>query len=644
MVTVDSDSETCSSSDEAFHPPNLRAAFTGYKALIFMSIVGEFWFVWSVGHWKDYYSRDSDHLLPGQGLVFRARAGVWTLIVLLASCLLARCFVIFCWKLCRRGPHRDNKYGSLFMLFSTIQWIYYLAFYYRMCDHFTGITWISKVQVSAVTDNDFKNSEMGECLVRYAPLECRTLVQESIHCTEAFDAHACSGYSWVGTEHNVTKCCVRKVFALGRPDVSVGFWSITVSSMFSFLQWVAVLAVKWALECSPFFDVSTSTSFVSGCTVDILDAVVFAHYLLEDMVLYPKYGIMLNPKGSADFVNPKPYWALFFTWVIAITLATLSPVLYTFCKPTDASAASSDAKPPSFEAAVTQLVESLRMLQPEEAHACVDEAVRLQSKDYADQLEESAEGMCVFVDDMQDNMHHFGRREKREGTATAVGAGKYHVDYDDDEDPTEETLPIYDLEPNFEKYGSLTPNWCSGWCTRDGICAAESRSARFEARAEVLDALRSLLTLEMPFFLWRAYFEGSTVGVDSFVLILMFKNLIWGLMDLLIILSCANRNATCLGSSIVNGLDKFVSGSAVGSVWVGPAGIFRMAADTVMYSVKSGLEQRKEAMNLRKAWLLVERMKIAKNDEAGWQLYNEAIARTDSHLRVLEQKAKRAHY
>lgn len=646
MVTVGSDSEPGSSGDETLPPPDLRASFQGYKALIFMSIVGECWFVWAVGHWRQYFKDKSDVTLPGQGKVFNS-SHLWTLIAMLVACLLARCCIILSWR-SRRRRGRDNRYGSLFMFFSTMQWIYYLAFYYRMSEGFTGITWSSKVQVSAVIDNNWLNSQMGECLVRLSPLECRTHVKETVTCTEPFNDETCSGYSWVGTEFNVTKCCVRKQFSLARPDVSVGFGEITIDAMFSFLQWVAVLAVKWALECSPFFDVSTSTSFVSGCTVDILDAVVFAQYLLSDSVLYPKYGIKLAPKGDADFINEKPYWALFSTWAVAITLATLSPVLYTFCKTTDASAASGDAKPRSFEDAVTQLVESLRMLQPEEAHACVDEAVQLQSKDYADQLEECAEGMCVLVDGDEETDYrvHFGRREKREGTATAVGAGEYHVSYDDGEDPEEETLPISDIQPNFEKYGSLTPNWCSGWCTRERICAADSRSDRFEARAEVFDAVRSLLTLEMPFFLWRAYFEGRTAGINSFVLILMSKNLIWGFMDLLIILSCANRNATCLGNTIVNSLDKFVSGSAVGSVWVGPAGIFRMAADTVMYSVKSGLQQQKEALNLRKAWLLVERTKIAKNSETGdgWKLYNEAISRTDRQLKVLEQKASRAHY
>eukprot|EP00930_Biecheleria_cincta_P073553 TRINITY_DN6082_c0_g2_i1.p1 TRINITY_DN6082_c0_g2~~TRINITY_DN6082_c0_g2_i1.p1 ORF type:complete len:651 (+),score=103.27 TRINITY_DN6082_c0_g2_i1:59-2011(+) len=650
MASSDSDSELCTSSDEKDEPRSLRKIFKGYKALTVLSIVAECWFVWSVGHWKDYYRQKSDHSLPGQGKAFVGEY-LWTLIALLSLCILARCWVALSWRRGRRKSW-NNKYGSLFMLFSTIQWVYYIGVYYRMQCQFTGIKWTSEVQVSAVSEGHWVDSAMGECLATTSTLECQTRLEERVFCHEEYDHESCSGYSWVGSGLNVTKCCVRKKFSLARPAVKVCFGRITVEAMFSLLQWVAVLAVKWALECSPFFDVSPTATFVKGCTLDILDSVVFARYLLDDRVLYPKFGISLASKGHAIVEDGEPYWVLFATWAVGMTLATLSPVLYIYCRPKQAE--EEDAK--NFEKTVTKLVDNLRQLQAKEAHALVDEAVGLQAKEYADQLEESAEGLCVRVDPDDEKtklarelgeLGELARQDMREGKATAVGGARYYVKYNDGEDPQAELLAVDHLEPDFEKHdGTLTSNFCSGWCSREQILYADEKADRFQARAEVLDALRSLFTLELPYFLWRCYMEWHGLGIDSFVLIIMSKNMVWGFMDLMIILSCANRKATLFGSAIVSHLDKFVSGSAVGTVWVGPAGIFRMATDTMMYSVKTGLEQEKAALNMKRAWLLVERMKVDKDrdQDDSWKLYTKAIENTDSELKVLDNKTSRAHY
>ena len=64
--------------------------------------------------------------------------------------------------------------------------------------------------------------------------------------------------------------------------------------------------------------------------------------------------------------------------------------------------------------------------------------------------------------------------------------------------------------------------------------------------ATLIDAYRSLLTLELPFFLWRLWLHwGDTSGVEPHLLTV--KNFMFGLADLLTILACGNEDAfgTC---------------------------------------------------------------------------------------------------
>eukprot|EP00931_Biecheleriopsis_adriatica_P118388 TRINITY_DN93803_c0_g1_i1.p1 TRINITY_DN93803_c0_g1~~TRINITY_DN93803_c0_g1_i1.p1 ORF type:complete len:662 (-),score=113.30 TRINITY_DN93803_c0_g1_i1:80-2065(-) len=661
-MSSSSDTDLTSADEIEANKPALEAAFRGYKALTFISIFGEVLFVWSVYSWQHQFKSESDFFLPGQGKAFvDEQPATWMINVFLFT-IVARGCLIICWRR-RLFTLADSQYGSLFMFFSTMQWVYYLTTYYHVSEQFTGVVWQSKVQVTAVANNNyFRRSKMGECLIHHHPIYCRTHLHDTIECTEEFNNTLCSGYTLVGHMHNLTKCCVRKTFGLERPKVLVWILNIPVATMFSILQWIAALAMKWALECSPFFDVSKTASFTDGCTMDILDAVIFAQYLLDDRVLYPMYGILLKPKGDAGEKQPEVYNAVFATWLTGITLAVLSPVIYNFLRARNVT--QSDKSKRSFEGAADELLQEIRMLRRSEASKLVEEAVELQSQEYTEQLH-MEDGVPVAVtekvlskeekemDFLSSELSVMQRAwdQQRTGIAkkSAGSTATYHVMYDDGQEPVEEHRIVHDLEPDFDKYGgAFGPSCCSGWCAVRRLFPRtfqeESRAERFEARAEVLDAFRSLVFLELPFLMWRIWFERGTVSIDSFAMILMAKNLLWGFMDLLTILSCGNRSATFFGASIMKDFETFIRGSAVGSVWVGPAGIFRIAADTVFSSVKMGLAHEKERLQLKKAWLLVERARLPETSKEAMADYDLAIEQTSAEMSVLEQKAARAHY
>eukprot|EP00932_Pfiesteria_piscicida_P013435 SRR837773.2500.p1 GENE.SRR837773.2500~~SRR837773.2500.p1 ORF type:complete len:486 (+),score=150.69 SRR837773.2500:54-1460(+) len=466
---------------------------------------------------------------------------------------------------------------------------------------------------------------------------------------KAYDPLECSGYAWVGV--NETKCCVQTTFALSRPHDELRFWvwHPTMSEFFSILKWVGALTMKWLLERNPLMQ-DSPPAFVQSSLVDILDAVIFAGYLENDAVLLPRYGI--NAAGKAVPEDNFLFHLLLGMTTVAVSTAVLSPVLYLFLCP--ASMAKEASR--SFAAALQDLTNSVRLLHKKDALRYLDEAWALQLEQYKKDTE-SAVTQYVLVKDraveersshseeeVMSPFHLYHRHVEegaRRGRATHIGQGLYQVEF---EDGSVEELEVRHLRPDVEKGESEAG--CSGTC--GGL---PSGVDNFDGRAEVFDAMRSLLLLELPFFCWRLWFEakGLRGTLINGTIIMVLKNFLWGLHDFLIIISCNNENMKILGHQPLASLNRLIGGSAMQSVGVGPMGFVKVAADVAVTQVKSKLQAKQAALEVQKAWLMIEREMVRDDtgylpsEDAGVQRFAAALSDIEGELAGISRQLSLVH-
>ncbi|CAK0848974.1 unnamed protein product [Prorocentrum cordatum] len=333
-------------------------------------------------------------------------------------CLAGRWIAITLWFRKQRRFGRCTVTASaasaMYILFSVSQWVIYFGAYYLVLDSLTTVTFNPQVQVKRIAaysdtratnathltdgaidvlhaDDAVLNLTMAHCLEEHPPLDCVSRVNLHVTCKIEFDPDVCSGYTWMGNGSNMMKCCVKDIYSLTRPDVPVPFaLGQDLDTMFMLMQWLAVLSISWALKDLPIVPSSAQSSgFLNGCLLGLMDAVVFGAYLVNDRVLYPRYGI--NSDGTAAERKDKGYINLLrFTWIVAFVLATLSPVLYTFYSHSreedsnkkDAGAGTEDA-PRDFAHSAESLIRSLQMLERQSALDHVEECLAIQREAYA---------------------------------------------------------------------------------------------------------------------------------------------------------------------------------------------------------------------------------------------------------------------
>ncbi|CAK0883172.1 unnamed protein product [Prorocentrum cordatum] len=272
-------------------------------------------------------------------------------------CLAGRWVAISLWFRRQRRFGRCTVTASaasaMYIVFSVSQWVIYFGAYYLVLDSLTTVTFNPQVQVKRIaeysdtratnatyltdgvidvvkTDDAVLNLTMAHCLEEYPPLDCVSRVNRHVTCKIEFDPDVCSGYTWMGKGKRAMKCCVQDIYSLTRPNVPVPFaFGQDLDTMFMLLKWLAVLSISWTLKDLPIVPSSAQSSgFLNGCWLDLMDAVVFGAYLVNDRVLYPKYGI--DSDGTAAEKDEKYIDLLRLTWIVAFVLATLSPALYTF--------------------------------------------------------------------------------------------------------------------------------------------------------------------------------------------------------------------------------------------------------------------------------------------------------------------------
>eukprot|EP00929_Paragymnodinium_shiwhaense_P091744 TRINITY_DN51645_c0_g1_i1.p1 TRINITY_DN51645_c0_g1~~TRINITY_DN51645_c0_g1_i1.p1 ORF type:complete len:707 (-),score=117.17 TRINITY_DN51645_c0_g1_i1:763-2682(-) len=606
---------------------------------------------------------------------------LWMYWIVFVSCLLLRAVAVCLWYR-RRSDATNRKMAAMFTLFSTIQWGFYLPGYYVLHIEFTYRNWKPVAQVKPFTSLFREDGfvPMAECLENRTTEECAAEVNQKVICSEAYNSSVCSGWSWVGKVFDGTmeQCCVRSMFSLVAADEKIPYIEVSRTSAYDLLKWVSVLSIKWVIDDNPMAVVPPAGhAFVQSCTVRILDAVVFGGYMLNDIFMYPKYGIIYNPKadrGRAGATEVMPHRVLFIVWLTALWSVLIAPSIYTCCRPTEEEEAE---KPKGFEDVLIDLTYAVRLLKSKEAHDLVDEAVCLQREEYVKQAKTESHSCPVLVDSevlefqqpqksgsqrlyrkltssSSRRLTSYGQSSSphpklslREGLAQPAAPGHYSVKFRDGGEPDEEDeVPLQRIKPLLEEGlpNRCGEGCCAGWLKCRRLCE-DGPVERFENRAKLWYALVSLIFLEVPFFAYRVYIESQTIGATSFVVLLMARNVVWGFRDLLTIISCANEEATCLQARPLQALDHFISGSGLASVFVGPTGLLRIGADLTNSAVKDLMEVQQQELQLQRAWLIVERDRILAQtgETTSVGQYDKELLKVDERLEDIQRKFQMAH-
>jgi len=231
----------------------------------------------------------------------------------------------------------------------------------------------------------------------------------------------------------------------------------------------------------------------------------------------------------------------------------------------------------------------------------------------------------------------------RPGMARWKQGTTYTVRYlDEDQSQQEEDVQLQRLEPDLENHGHGTacgPGCCAGWFRCSYLSTAADPEEQYDRRAKFVDSFRSLFFLELPFLCWRLYFEWANLGLASFATLLVGKNLVWGVVDFLNILACGNESATILSTKPIQTLTHLLSGTALSSIWVGPSGIFMLAAQMTSTVISDSIEGAKKRLDLYRAWMLVEKTKAGEDANQ----YDEEIHHVERMIDRLESGLKLAH-
>jgi len=438
-----------------------------------------------------------------------------------------------------------------------------------------------------------------------------------------------------------------------------------IDTFFGLLKWLAVLALSWVLLDNPILlDQTAYHDFTSGVWLDILDAVVFSTYILNDKVRNPAYGIAAD--GGPEAKDHFMMLLLWRCWVLSFTTAMLSPLVFLLFFPASMQKQKdTEDAPVTLETATVQLMDHVRRLDRTKAREVLDIVLELQEESY---VQSSSESHPVLVEDPHDHAggkDEYGILEKvttvfdsinetwkgdscRTGMARRIDGARYDVKYSDGLEPKEEKVSIDRLEPSQEASQSWFGHGCiAGWCNFKFLKrqpeAEETQAEIYQRQANFIDALRSLLFLEAPYLLWRVYFEWSGLTLTSSAVIFMAKNLLWGIHDLMVILACGSDGAVLFHRNPVKEFSAFLNGSAVSTIFVGPAGVFSLAAKFGNKALSSRLEQDRDRMVLFRTWLMVERAKVDEWDKAALTVYKEQIEEINGKIDDIEMSIKLNH-
>eukprot|EP00747_Dinoflagellata_sp_TGD_P183584 gnl/TRDRNA2_/TRDRNA2_38549_c0_seq1.p1 gnl/TRDRNA2_/TRDRNA2_38549_c0~~gnl/TRDRNA2_/TRDRNA2_38549_c0_seq1.p1 ORF type:complete len:655 (-),score=103.65 gnl/TRDRNA2_/TRDRNA2_38549_c0_seq1:76-1986(-) len=525
--------------------------------------------------------------------------------------------------------HKSTSAG-LYMFCSSFQFFIYFAIYFYVADKLLVVQ--SNPTISQeIVDNNGTWQEI---------------------CDAVYDEKACDGPIQVPTVNGTNVDCCLKIIGSVKgvvPYVPFTFQRLSVSGYGSLYQWIAILAMSWVWHDIPIIKVDAfDKQFLEGVWLDVLDAVVFAStFIMSDAVVLPTYGLAGegSEKGrkclEAD-VECNEFWSplIWTIWIVTATFALLSPTLYTAFKFCDHD----DAKPRDVDMAMADLLNSIHLLKENKAASYLTETIELQTAKYAAAHDGPDEQQKVYVvpSSMGNGVAEYDLLNSdqdpgRPATAqmSANRPGEYDVTYTDGLEPETETVPVEEIRPDMDDQTKMCgKHCCRGWLNCHYL-TDDFWTDGFERFATLLDVYRGFFFLDLPYAIIRFHFDIMQ-GNISF---LFLKNLVFCILAVMQMLSCGNDAATCCGCTPIKTISSVIKGTKMASIWVGPSGMFRIAADTVANVGQLTLDDKIAKLDQHKAWLLVEKEKALEMGEAGKAAkitYMEQVQLVEQQIDFLE--------
>ena len=322
---------------------------------------------------------------------------------------------------------------------------------------------------------------------------------------------------------------------------------------------------------------------------------------------------------------------VWFFWFLAFTTALLSPTIYTMCicfdKPDEDKRKSDDA--------LDDLKKHVHLLNEVKAKNDLNEALQLQLDEYVHGLSSDADPPKHRV-----VVHSENRRGEAVVCTDEADFGYYMVTFDDNGDPKK--VLVKDLYPDVDHHIDYCgERCCHGWFHPHYLAPSKPKHQldQFERRAKWVDAARAAFCLEIPFFIFRFYFDLWLGGFPS---IFLLKNLVMGVIAFMLFLSCGNEGATCCSMHPIKTVNGAIKGSKLTKAFVGPSALVRLATDLYDQGKKNTLDAQKKDLEAAQTWMIVERKKWKDKGEDAL-VYHDALAAMQKRLDKIDKKEKMLH-
>lgn len=594
-----------------------------------------------------------DELMPFQ-LIPMKTVICFTLVV----SVLGRVIVLFAWRYGVPSFRRHRTCAALFMLFGSVHWVLYFATYYWMYDISTDISRDYKIAVDVVNASKIHTDATNglawrECMNSVAGNASMCAGVKAGYCKYQYDSeniYKCAGDIKIGSH----RCCIQEKRKLQEPNYK--FLGLDVNNVFVLLKWLGILSLSWTLIDSPVASYLGTKTFTQDVWVDVLDAAVFGDYVLSTTVRNLAYGIDIE-NGSPEPMQEIYMIAVWYTWIVALTTSILSPVMYTLLVPQPADEVKTVSTDDLISKAKEELHDSLAQLDARHAHKYVEQLIELQRQKYAETDHNEPQAVKVLQEDgesaesgaesdwylqlMRDGRSLYEQAYFRKGLAVQHSDITYMVKYQDNKEPTEELVPLHRIQPDLSQQVKYCGRGCcQGWLQCCPIWSFRGgRRVNYSERMTVYDAFRSLLLLELPFLLWRLWFEWSNLSATSMATLFIAKNAFWVVMDSLTILACGRDSPLMCFFTPLRTIKTMASGTKLSSIWIGPAGVFMLAAQLASKAAVDSAEDKRNRLSAYRAWLQVEKVKAGKKGKA----FDKRIREIDEEIRVQDDKIALAH-
>lgn len=559
---------------------------------------------------------------------------VWVCWGIFVFFIIARIVCVVGWK-GDFGP--DNTWAGLFMFFSTFQFILYMACYYSHQE-----AWTYKTVAST-------------SLLHNMTLAVPAGTGYIWDCTAFVAGTTCDADTTVTEGANVKQCCTIITYTLKTPATNV-ICSWPMSQAYSAIRWLSYLSMSFIWKDIPFMkSTSADKDFMTNVWLDILDCVLMgAVYIDSTTVLHHKYGI---DRATSRAIPPEAFAFnfVFWTWFVCFSLALISPMLYICLQCMDHG---DPIAKRTLDDVQNDIISSLALLDDDKANTLIKEDLQMQRQAYKEnQPEEDKEEKVNVVSTFDTTTGKViwpadsSAPDFRPGKAVLCKddngdhiAGYYDLVYDDDKEESKVHVSriVPDLQDDEQPKKSLTGTCCVNWCQVDHLC--NNPDNEYERFATLLDHIRTVFLLDLPFGIIRYKYASSNSMFGIFTDFMMLKNIIWGTINFLLILTCGKETATCCTWPGLSFVLRLVKGSKLAAPgWIGPGGLVRLATDAATEVGKDQLEAKIQQLTLHRSWLVLQLDQFDDDDSDDQQIYQEQITHIEGLVKDLKEDETFVH-